>query len=115
MEVEVELQQKFSSDELVKIVEEAMLYMCACPAQVAAEIRRLRELFQYQQNCETGQTGQPSNVAVHQTIARSAMQAHAAMEACLDQILTLEGWDRQTLKMPEGLRQQRDLLIQGGK
>lgn len=111
----MELQQKFSNDELVKIIEEAMLYMCACPAQVAAEIRRLRELFLYQQKCETGPAGQPGNVAVHQAIARSAMQAHATMEACLEQILTLEGWDRQTLKMPEGLRRQRDHLIQGGK
>lgn len=106
----MELQNKFSDDELLKIIEEATLYMCACPGQVAAETRRLRELFRYQQQCEIGQ---PSNAAVHQTIARAAVQAHLEMENCLEQILLLEGWDRQTLKMPAGLRQQRLAMIQG--
>lgn len=104
----MELQHRFSDAELARIVEEATLYMCACPGQVAAEIHRLRELFRYQQRCEIGQ---PANTAVHQAIALAAAQAHLEMENCLDQVLTLEGWDRQTLKMPEGLRLQRQQLI----
>jgi hypothetical protein len=34
------------------------------------------------------------------------------MEACLEQVLALEGWDRQTLKMPEGLRRKRAELLE---
>lgn len=30
----------------------------------------------------------------------------------MDKILTLEGWDRETLKMPENLRKQRDDLVE---
>ncbi len=102
--------QDYSDAELEQIVEEAMLYMCACPGQVASEIRRLRELIAYQQSC--GQ--QPDNAsAVHQCIARHAMQSHAVMEACLSEVLALEGWDRQTLRMPEGLRMRRDAVLRG--
>lgn len=36
------------------------------------------------------------------------------MEDCLDQVLEIEGWDRATLKMPEGLRKIRDELIENG-
>ncbi|WP_174873635.1 hypothetical protein [Vogesella oryzae] len=103
-------QRNFSDEELERIIEEAMLYMCACPGQVAGEIRRLRELIAYQQSCEQ----QPDNVsAVHQCIARHAVEAHAQMEACLSEVLTLERWDRQTLRMPEGLRVRRDALLRG--
>ena len=104
------LRKDYSDAELDQIVEEAMLYMCACPGQVASEIRRLRELIVYQQSCEQ----QPDNVsAVHQCIAKHAMRSHEVMEACLTEVLVLEGWDRQTLRMPEGLRVRRDALLRG--
>lgn len=105
----MELPQKFRDDEILKIVEDAMLYMCACPGQVAAEIHRLRELFRYQRQCETEAGNHPQT---HQTIAAATAQAHAALETCLEQVLAIEGWDRQTLTMPEGLRRQRDERLQ---
>ncbi|MEN3373731.1 hypothetical protein [Dechloromonas sp. ZS-1] len=46
-------------------------------------------------------------MVVHQRIAAAAIDAHARMEACLDEVLDLEGWDRVTLRMPEGLRRLR--------
>lgn len=105
------MDKQFTEQQLTVIVEEAMLYMCACPAQVAEQVRRLRDLYKYQVNCESSTKTDPT---VHQIIARAAAEAHAIMEACMDEILTLEGWDRNTLSMPEGLRQMRDDLIENG-
>ena len=104
----MELTKRFSEAELEKIIDEAFLYMCACQAQVAAELRRLRKLISYQRNCEkTSQVG----AEVHQVIANAASEAHALLESCLDQVLTIEGWDRKTLTMPPGLRVIRDASI----
>lgn len=101
--------QRFSSSDLERIVEEAIIYMCACPAQVANEIRRLRELIAYQESCLIG----PGNSReVHQCIADAACLAHAQMEDCLDQVLRIEGWDRETLRMPPDLRRRRDQVIE---
>lgn len=105
----MELAKTFTDDELLKIVEEAMLYSCSCPGQVAAEIRRLRELYRYQRDC---QSAPGSHAGTHEAIATAAVQAHAALETCLAQVLTIEGWDRQTLKMPAGLRQRQADLLQ---
>lgn len=102
----MDLQNTFTDAELEKIINEAMLYMCACPAQVAAQISHLRGLLRYQRNCR--QTASGTAVAVHQTIVDATMLAHRQLEQCLDQVLQLEGWDRQTLEMPAGLRQLRD-------
>ena len=107
-ERKVDLQQKFQDGELETIVEEAAIYMCACPGQVATEIRGLRSLIRYQRDCiHGGKTPE----TVHQTIEASAREAHALMEACLERVLEIEGWDRKTLKMPAGLRKLRDELL----
>ena len=101
----MELAKRFSEAELEKIADEAFIYMCACPAQLAVELRRLRKLISYQRNCETtAQVG----ANVHQIIASAATEAHVLLESCLDQVLTIEGWDRETLTMPAGLRVIRD-------
>lgn len=98
------LQQRFSDLQLEQIIEEAAIYMCACPGQVAVQLRSLRSLFRYQNQCEL----EPANDAVvHQTIAEATLQAHALMEECLDRVLEIEGWDRATLTMPEGMRRKR--------
>lgn len=104
----MDLQTGFTEHELEKIIEEAMLYMCACPGQVATEIRRLRELIRYQRNCERSET---SSTLVHRTIAEAGVQSHVLMENCLQQVLEIEGWDRATLKMPAGLRKLRDDIL----
>ena len=94
----------FTDVELVHIVDEGLIYMCACPAQVADGMRKLRELYRYQLNC----LQDPNNVSiVHQTIADSTAVAHAELQECLGRVLVLEGWDRATLSMPEGLRKRQ--------
>jgi hypothetical protein len=94
-------EERFSDEELARIIEEGMIYMCACPAQVADAMRKLRALYRYQRNC----LAQPQNDAtVHTTIAESTIQAHATLQDCLDRVLDLEKWDRATLQMPAHLR-----------
>ncbi|MDZ4160527.1 MAG: hypothetical protein U1D28_01405 [Burkholderiales bacterium] len=72
------LQKRFSDQELEQIVEEATIYMCACPGQVAVQLRSLRELHRYQSKCEI----EPGNDReVHRTIGEATMRAHVLMEA----------------------------------
>jgi hypothetical protein len=96
--------ERFTDAELEHIIEEGLIYMCACPAQVADAIRKIRELYRYQLHC----LQDPSNDSiVHQTIAETAIQTHAQFQDCMDKILELEKWDRATLKMPEHLRRKQ--------
>lgn len=104
----VQLQKRFTEEQLETIIEEATIYMCACPAQVAEQIRHLRHLIRYQNDCETQEN---TDATVHQSIAEAGLKAHSILEDCMDQVLELEGWDRSTLRMPEGLRRLRDDLI----
>ncbi len=101
--------EAFSDQELEKIIDEGMVYMCACPALVAASLRKVRALYLYQLNC----LSDGNNVAlVHQTIAQAAIDVQQRLEECLEKVLEIEQWDRATLTMPEGLRvrQRRELL-----
>ncbi len=103
-----QLFSRFTNQQLEQIIEEALIYMCACPAQVAEELLRLRRVYAYQKNC----ISEGSLLAeVHQCISEATESAHAVMEKCLDDVLVLEGWDLQTLKMPEGLRKLREEKI----
>lgn len=99
---------KFSDETLLKIIDSSFIYMCACPAQVARELLDMRALYNYQQECIS--TG-PLNIEVHQLIAGVVGENHARMEDVLDQILTIEQWDRETLVMPDGLRKLRDQFL----
>jgi len=97
----MQYEERFSDPELSKIIEEGMIYMCACPAQLAEAMRKLRELHRYQQKCLMQST---NDATVHNAIAESTIQAHALLQDCLDHVLALEKWDRATLQMPANLR-----------
>jgi hypothetical protein len=102
------LAKRYSNQQLQGILEEAMLYLCACPAQVAEQLLQLRKVFDYQNTC----ISKGSLMAdVHRRIADSVTLAHAELEQCLTDVMQLEGWDLQTLKMPEGLRELRQKAI----
>lgn len=103
------LEKKFDDNMLKKIIDASMIYMCACPAQVAKVILDIRELYLYEQNCLSSG---PLNAEVHELIAQSVIENHLRMEKTLDRILTIEGWDRNTLEMPDGLRQLRDKILE---
>lgn len=104
--------ERFSDRDLERIVDEATVYMCACPAQVAVALRQLRGLYRYQMAC----LRDADNLAtVHRTIADSVIAAHGELQDCLDRVLDMEGWDRDTLTMPPGLRKKQADFIDGGE
>jgi hypothetical protein len=103
------LKKTFDDEMLERIIEASLIYMCACPAQVAKELLDMRQLYTYQQNCLNNS---PLNSKVHELIAETVAINHERMEVTLDSILTLENWDRETLQMPEGLRKLRDKIIE---
>lgn len=98
---------RFSPAQLQAIIEEGAIYMCACPAQLCQQMISLRDLYAYQEQC----MARDANAEVHDAIAAATRRAYAELEECLDRILTLEGWDRDTLKMPAGLRALRDQAL----
>lgn len=95
------MKTRFTATQISKIIDQALVYQCACPAQVGTTILELRDLFDYQEKCQADPAG---DRAVHAAIARATEEAHARLEACLDEILDLEGWDRDGLVMPENLK-----------
>jgi len=93
----------FEKKELQKILDQAVIYRCACPAQLAELMLSARKVYDYEQRClnET-ENNLPET---HHAISRAVEQSHAIYEDCLEHILEIEGWDRETLEMPEGLRE----------
>lgn len=101
------LSGRFSKAQLQTIIEEATIYMCACPAQVCQQLLSLVALYEYQEQCGE----RLGNQVVHDSIAAATAAAYAELEGCLDRILDIEGWDRATLKMPPGLRVMQRLTM----
>lgn len=99
----MQLETKFSNAQLRRINLQSILYLCSCPSQVGVQIDSLRKLYEYQANCaDRGRNELQSRV--HERIAEATLAAHRIMEDCLQDVLNLEGWDPDTLEMPEGLR-----------
>lgn len=97
------LETKFSNQQLRRINLQSILYLCSCPSQVGLQIDSLRKLYEYQANCAERERID-LQIQVHERIAEATMAAHKIMEDCLQDVLNLEGWDPETLEMPEGLR-----------
>ncbi|OIQ00745.1 MAG: hypothetical protein AUK35_02565 [Zetaproteobacteria bacterium CG2_30_46_52] len=101
------LNLQWTDAQVSTIIDQSLIYQCACPAQVCKEIIGLRQIYAYQKGC-INQTD--TDELVHQRIADDVAKAHAIMEDCLHAILELEGWDMQTLTMPEDLKK---LVLKG--
>ena len=95
------MKEQFNPSQISRIIDQSLVFQCACPAQVCRAIFELRDLYRYQMEC----IGDSRNDAlVHQTIADAVERSHALMEDCLTQVLRIEGWDIATLVVPESLR-----------
>lgn len=106
----MEYVERFTDTEVEKIVDEGLIYMCACPAQVAETLRKVRNMYRYQLSCLRS----PENdFRVHEAIAAVSVQVHAQLEDCLEAVLAIEQWDRKTLSMPVGLRERQAKEISG--
>lgn len=92
---------QYSITQLNRIIEQAMVYQCACPAQVSKLLIELSLLAQYQREC-LDKT--PVDATVHLRIRETIASVMPEVEACLTDILTTEGWDMNTLEMPADLQ-----------
>ncbi len=95
------MQPKFSKEQLMEIREQALMYQCACPAQVSVLLAEVMSLFEYQEAC-LNQTD--TDTRVHTAIAKATEQVYPIFEQCLIDVLLLEGWNMETLEMPELLK-----------
>ena len=95
------MEKIYPQSALVSIRRQAVIYACACPAQVCETIAHLRKLHDYQAQC---MVGTPVDAAVHLRITEAVEKAHREMEQCLSDILAMEGWDPVTLEMPAHLQ-----------
>jgi hypothetical protein len=95
------MQIQFSDETITHIIEQSIIYTCACPAQICKAINTHRALFNYQQQCLNATN---TDKAVHQAIATAAATIHAQLEECLEKVLRLGGWDMQTFQMPEAMK-----------
>ena len=96
------MKHKFDAGQVSRIIDQALVFQCACPAQLATTLLELRDLFDYQLKCRDG--ADALGERVHDAIAQAALDAHERIERCLEEVLRLEGWDLETLTMPEALR-----------
>jgi hypothetical protein len=95
------MRQQFSSLQINRVMTQSLDYQCACPAQVCGAIVDLRELYDYQANCIADTA---TDRKMHEAIAAAASQAHEVLEDCLKQVLDMEGWNPETLELPEALK-----------
>lgn len=98
---------RFSDDEITHILQQSIIYTCACPSQVCKAINEQRALYRYQAGCLNLTD---TDKAVHQLISDTVELTHAQLEECLEQILLMEGWDMETYQMPEAM--QKKLLCE---
>lgn len=98
---------RFSDQVITYILEQSIIYTCACPAQVCKAINEQRALYNYQQQCLNLTD---TDKAVHETISKTVAITHAHLEQCLEDVLRLEGWDMETYQMPESM--QKKLLCE---
>jgi hypothetical protein len=95
------MKEVFNAAQVSRVIDQSLVYQCACPAQVCRAIFELRELHEYQINCASDSV---NDSVVHNTIALATEKAHELMEDCLARILEIEGWDMTTLDMPDTLK-----------
>ena len=95
------MKEKYDPSQISKVLDQSLVYQCACPAQVCRAIVELRDLYSYQMECINDSE---NDALVHQAIADAAEKSHVHMEQCLTRVLEIEGWDVATLTMPPPIK-----------
>ena len=98
----MKLDYQYSDEQLEKIKNQGLIYVCVCPSQVSEQILSLRLLLKYQAQCQ--KDVDERLIDTHNLIVEASVKAHEIMEKCLHDILIREGWDLQTLQMPNNIR-----------
>ncbi|WP_269531101.1 hypothetical protein [Chitinimonas sp. BJYL2] len=96
---------RYDNATLEHIIDQATIYQCACPAQVARQMLTLRDVMAYEAQC----LSRPDDALAetHRLIAQAAADAHQIMETCLEKVIDIEGWDRSNFTMPPALRERQ--------
>ena len=94
------MKKRYSDKQLTFIRKQAMIYQCACPAQICESIENIRMLYKMQESCLDINDIDKS---VHECIKETAEKTHDELEQCLATILQIEGWDMNSLIMPAHL------------
>ena len=95
------METKYSKAQLQRVRAQSIVYQCACPAQVSTMLSSLLSLYEYQESCIDKDD---VDVQVHRRIADATAETYRIMEQCFTDVLQLEGWNLETLEMPELLR-----------
>ncbi|TAD87038.1 MAG: hypothetical protein EAZ99_18995 [Alphaproteobacteria bacterium] len=95
---------QFTDAQLTCILEQSGFYACLCPASVARQALSIRQLAADQAACLADDTS-GDLAATHHAILATAQAVDRLLQDCLDKVLTIEGWDRTTLTMPDHLRE----------
>ena len=103
------MNRKYTQDQLLSIMEQAMISQCACPSLITRLASDLQNLYDYQLVCIN-----KTDVEVHALIAQATIQSYGIIEGCLEKVLTLEGWDMKTLKMPKYLIERQLAELESG-
>ena len=103
----MKLDYQYSDEQLLKIKDQGLIYTCVCPSQVSEQILSLRLILKYQAECQ--QEADERTIETHNLIVDASVKAHEIMEKCLHDILIREGWDLETLQMPDYIR---DLIVE---
>ncbi len=74
------MQEQFNSTQISKVIDQALIYQCACPAQVCRAIFELRELYEYEIACtEDSANDRPGVPAI---VADHLRQSGASADSC---------------------------------
>ena len=95
------MKQQFEPSQISKLIDQSLVYQCACPAQVGKAIFELRDLYRYQMECLIDSD---NDVQIHRAIAEATEKSHALMEACLARVLQIEGWNLATFELPPQIK-----------
>lgn len=87
---EMDLTVVFESSQLAHIIDQAMIYQCACPCRGPAHPRSARVVPLPDQLPGDAQRGFRASTP---WIMESVQRTHAEMEACPADVLAAEGWD----------------------
>jgi len=97
------LDMRFTDEQIDSICLQGVDYSCACPSQLSNEIKNIRSLFQYQNECLLDDNA-ILKAKSHQMLKEATRIAHSVLEICLKDILINEEWDMDTLTKPTHLR-----------
>lgn len=91
----------FTPEELARIRGQSMSYLCACPGQLASMLEMALRVEAHEVDCLKDTD---NDRRVHERIAGAVVDVRRILDSALNDVLALEGWDRDTLEMPEALQ-----------